>query len=384
MNTASLEDNLRLVRGGPEFFDCLREMIDNAEEELHLQTFIFADDSTGRPVLNALKAAAQRGVRVLVLVDGYGGALPAGVLEELRQAGVEARLFAPWLSWSSLHFGRRLHHKVVVADKRILLIGGINIANKYHGTAEAQAWLDFAVRFESPRIGREVAALCDRIYQRRHGIQRRSRIWDSCAMSGDVVTVLQNDWLLRKNQIYRSYLKNLAHARNEIIIVGTYFLPGRRLTRVLRQVGSKQVRVRLILAGMSDVKILRRATAYLYRSLLGNGVELFEWPHSVLHGKAAVADGRWATVGSFNLNQLSAYGSIEMNAEVISDQFGKTATNAFEEVIAQCNPVTLESLNLRENWRERLLNWASYQIMRISLQMLTFTSYRRIWTAVKG
>jgi cardiolipin synthase A/B len=369
---------VRLVRGGTDYFDQLEQIITSANRELHLQTYIFDEDETGQSVIAALKAAAARDVRVFVMLDAFGGSLSRTTIQGLEAAGVHIRVFAPWLSWHSLHLGRRLHHKIVVADGAVALIGGINIANKYRGSQSAVAWLDYAVRIESAEIAQPLADLCQALFAKRHYF-RRPQITAPAQEAGSAVTILVNDWLLKRNEIYRAYRRQIRNASREIIIVGTYFLPGRRLTYALKRAAKRGVRVQLILSGITDVPILRRATLYLYRQLLQRNLLLYEWPHSVLHGKAAVVDGAWTTIGSFNLNQLSTYGSIEMNVELHSADFAAIATAAFRKVIDECVPITLETLHMREGKLQQLFNWAAYHIVRTSLLLLPFTSYKRIW-----
>lgn len=378
--TAIAPARVRLVHGGTDYFAQLLEIVAQAQTELHLQTYIFDDDATGRAVMEALKAAAQRHVRVYVLIDAFGSsALPRATVDALSRAGVQLRIFAPWLSWNSLYLGRRLHHKVVVADAAVALIGGINISDKYHGTATERAWLDYAVRIESPAIASKLASLCKSLFTKRPTL-RRKRMTAAAEGIGDTVTILVNDWLLKKNQIYRAYRKAISGATSEVIIVGTYFLPGRRLTYALQKAAQRGVQVQLILSGTSDVPVVRRATNYLYNRLLRHGLLLYEWPLSVLHGKAAVVDRHWTTIGSFNLNPLSAYSSIEMNVAVQSPAFAAAATTAFEDVIAQCLPITAETLKARESIFQRLLNWSCYQLVRTGLLLLTFTSHKRLWS----
>ncbi|MFM2375996.1 MAG: hypothetical protein RLZZ165_1093 [Bacteroidota bacterium] len=108
-------------------------------------------------------------------------------------------------------------------------------------------------------------------------------------------------------------------------------------------------------------------------------MKLYEWPHSVLHGKAAVVDRRWTTIGSFNLNHLSAYGSIEMNVAVKSETFASVSAEAFEKAMAECDEITMETWKARRGWWQRILNWASYQLVQTGLSFLTFTSYKRFW-----
>lgn len=375
-------DRVALVHSGEDYFGRLLRLIGEAEAELHLQTYIFDDDATGRQVIGALKAAAQRQVAVYVLVDGFGsGGLGKAARAELTAAGVHVRIFSPWLSFNTLYLGRRLHHKVAVADGRVALVGGINIADKYHGTATDRAWLDFAVELDSPVLGQELARLCKSFYLRQSHRRRKRLLHDGGLGPGTSIKILQNDFLLRKNEVFTGYMRALRAARESAVIVGSYFLPGRRFARVLARAARRGVAVRLILAGISDVPMVRRATCHLYGRLLRQGIGLYEWNASVVHGKSAVFDGGCATVGSFNLNSLSAYGSVEMNVEVTSAEFGAVVAADLEAVIAQCEEVTLAKLQLREGWLERLRNWAAYRIMRLSMRVMTFLPSNRWWAS---
>ncbi len=377
-SSAKAEPRLTLVHGGTDYFEQLHRMIAEAQTELHVQTYIFDPDATGKAVVEALVAAAKRNVRVTLLVDAYGsGSLPKSMIETLQAAGVRIRLFGPWLSWQSLHLGRRLHHKVVVADGKFSLIGGINIADKYHGSATQRAWLDYAVKIESTEIGAQLNRLCDAHFEKRYEY-RRKHISDGNAEKH--VDILLNDWLLGKNEIQVSYWKAIRSAKSEMTIVGTYFLPGRRLSYSMRKAAQRGVEIKLILNGTSDVPIVRRATNYLYDRLLRNGLKLYEWPHSVLHGKAAVVDRKWTTIGSFNLNALSAYGSIEMNVAVESKNFAAVAAEAFEQAIAECLEITTTNLQPRQKWFQRLLNWTCYHLVVTGFSLLTFTAYKRFWS----
>jgi cardiolipin synthase A/B len=375
--TPQPEPKLTFVDGGTVFFEHLHRVIAEAATELHLQTYIFDPDDTGRAVVEALVAAAQRQVKVTVLIDAYGSAaLPKTVEDELASAGIKIRRFAPWFSWQSLHLGRRLHHKVVVADGKVSLIGGINIANKYRGTAADRAWLDYAVRIESTIVGQELSKLCQAHFDKKFSYSRK-RIRDGA--DGNRVTILINDWLLGKNEIQSAYRSAIRLAKQKLTIVGTYFLPGRMMSYSLRKAAQRGVEIKLILSGTSDVPIVQRATQYLYNRLLRHGLRLFEWPHSVLHGKAAIIDGRWTTIGSFNLNALSAYGSIEMNVGVESAAFAEASSQAFEAAIAECTEITSANLQTRQGWHQRLLNWICYHLVSTGFSLLTFTAYRRLW-----
>src|SRR5688572_17054216 len=124
-------NRVELVRGGKPYFDLLLKLIEEAQETIHLQVYIFDGDETGQQVADALIAAAKRKVAVFVLVDGYASrSLDRALIERVRAAGVCFRFFEPLFKSSNFYFGRRLHHKIMVADAQHALIAGINISNR--------------------------------------------------------------------------------------------------------------------------------------------------------------------------------------------------------------------------------------------------------------
>jgi len=373
-------EKIELVHSGSDFFDRLRYLIAHATSEVHLQTYIFENDATGKEVAKALKEAASRNVKVYVLLDGYGSSsLSAHFINDLIAHGINVRFFAPFFSMNSIYLGRRLHHKVAVADGEIALVGGINIADKYRGTQTEQPWLDYAVQIKDAGMATHLERLCKMIYSKksRESISvTKNRFRLSKGVSAHIV---QNDWLHRKNEIYDAYTNAIENAKKEITILGSYFFPGRRLSKALYGASRNGVKVKLILSGVSDVPLARRATNHLYTSLIKGNIELYEWKNSVLHGKVATVDQNWATVGSFNLNHLSAYGSIELNIELISKEFSTTMAASLEGVIAKCEKITVDTLKTRGNLFARILNWSVYRLVRILFRIATYVPYKRFF-----
>ena len=156
-------------------------------------------------------------------------------------------------------------------------------------------------------------------------------------------------------------------------------MPGRKLTKAIKRRAGKGIRIRLILAGVSDVPLIKRATSFLYAAFLRNNVELYEWNGSVLHGKAAVIDGHWATVGSFNLNHLSSYASIEMNVEVESEKFSQDFVIHLNEIIAKSERISLEDINIKHGIFSKFLNWISYRIVRVASILITYIPHKRLF-----
>ncbi len=375
----SLSDIL-IVYSGEDYFLRLQKIIANAQAEIHVQTYIFRNDTIGIKIANALKEAAYRNVKVYVLVDGFGSAsLTPQFINDLISHGIHFRVFSPFFSTNSLYLGRRLHHKIVVADGNVALIGGINIADKYLGSEIETPWLDYAVQIENAAIAEHLQQVCRNIYFKKKSPRRKIIKPTDHSSEGTVVSILQNDWLKKKNEISNAYTKSIRNAKQEIIIVGSYFLPGRKLTSVLKTASNKGVKIKLILSGISDIPLMRRATNYLYSSLLKHNIELYEWNKSVLHGKVLVVDKKWATVGSFNLNHLSSYGSIEMNVGIHSTGFSEMLTSHLNLIITQCEKITNETLKIRRGIFANIANWLAYRVMRIALIIVTYIPFRRFF-----
>ncbi|RYG23741.1 MAG: phospholipase, partial [Chitinophagaceae bacterium] len=157
-------NKIRLIRGGHEYFDLVIKLINNARDSVHLQTYIFENDTTGTSVAQALMNAAQKGVEVFLLLDGYASqGLPDEFIQQLKESGVHFRFFEPLFRSRSFYFGRRLHSKVLVTDARFAVVGGVNITDRYNDMPDQPAWLDFALFAEGP-VAVEACNLCRNVW----------------------------------------------------------------------------------------------------------------------------------------------------------------------------------------------------------------------------
>jgi cardiolipin synthase len=376
--TASPE-SVELVHSGTDYFSRLEHIIKNAKYEIHMQFYIFKNDSIGNKILDELKKAASRRIKIYILLDGYGSfSFSKEVIIDLKNLGINFRFFSPLFSPNSFYIGRRLHHKVMVADARVVLIGGINIADNYYGTPTKKPWLDYSVQVNDLKIAKALQLLCrDLFYKKRYLFKKKI---ESVFMRQQetVVNIIQNDWLKRKNEIYDAYINSFDNAQEEIIIVGSYFLPGRRMHNALKKAARNNVKIKLILSGISDIPLSKRATYHIYSTLLENTIELYEWNKTVLHGKAAVVDDYWSTIGSFNLNNLSTYGSLEMNVEITSAVFSSAYSKHLKDIISQCKRITPESLKKRNTIYSSFINWLSYWTARLILKVATYLPHKRL------
>ncbi len=374
----SSANTANLVRGGKDYFERLLQLIEKAEQVIHIQVYIFGDDKTGRMVADALKQAVQRKVNVYLLVDGYASqSLHKTFIQELKDAGIHFRFFEPLFKSSKFYFGRRLHHKIVVADARHALVGGLNIADRYNDLPKIPAWLDFAVETEGA-IAKQLHTLCWKTWngfmrKKEETIHLESTSAQIPESKRTDIRMRRNDWVRRQNQISASYVEMLRTAKSEVIILCSYFLPGKPIRKQIRRALKRGVAIKVIAAGVSDVVLAKEAERWLYDWMLRYGIELYEYEKTVLHGKLAVADDKWTTIGSYNVNNISAYASIELNLDIRNEAFTKHTRETLEKIIAEdCVLVTDEHHKRSRNIFKQLFRWFAYQFIRVVLFLFTF------------
>lgn len=364
-----------LVASGTPYFEHLLEIIDKAQQEIQFQVYIFDDDGTGRAVAVALKKAQDRGVKVFLAVDSYGSKeISPAFVADLKGHGIHFKVFSPLpRHFYAFRFGRRLHIKVVVADGAVALVGGINIADKYAGTADVLPWLDFAILVEGP-VCADLSNICARIYYEKYFGRLKSALPKKQPQPAGKVRsrFALNDWFRQKNQVSNNYSAAFRMSQSSISIMASYFLPGRKLRYVLKEAARRGVDIRLLLPNKSDVAIAKRATRFLYRWLLRNNIQIYEWDKSVLHGKMAVVDNKWVTIGSYNLNHLSKFSSIELNVEVMDAGFGASVQEQLSDLMAQSSFVNADTFELSRGVWYQFLDWVSYLLARWVMLLLFY------------
>lgn len=370
--TFHIAKDLRLLQSGPEFFEVLCLLIRQSKRKIHLHSYILDEDETGINVKNELIGAALNGVEISLLLDGYGSSkLSEKFILDLQEAGIKCRFFSKISLWYNLNLGRRLHHKIVVVDDEYALVGGINIANRYSGIDQDMAWLDYAIYIHSINCY-ELTNVCLALEEQRF-IKIRKRRSPLFNPEGPELKISfrQNDWLRKKVQIYYSYIQAIRKAEQHITIFGSYFLPGRKLRTELEKARKRGVDIRIVMAGKSDLPILLNASYYLYNWMHRFGIKIYEWNASVLHAKMAFVDDVWMTVGSFNLNRLSTYGSIELNVDIHSTEFVKKTRQQLEDIIQQC--MEIEAFAKRGIFLQ-VRDWLAYVLGRMTIQLVTYFS----------
>ena len=373
--TAFFDGNrIGLVKSGIEYFPELEKQLDAARREIHLETYIFEDDGTGRAIAAALVRAARRGVATHVMVDGFGSQdLDRALVREMTDAGVEflvyRRQISPWtLRRTRL---RRLHRKIAMIDARIAYVGGINIMDEV-ATPEGRVLprFDYAVRVEGPLVAaihREVKRLWNRVAAARVGARVASAdapdpVAQRCGSQRAAFVVRDN--IRHRRDIEQTYLEAISQARSEILIANAYFLPGLSFRRALFDAAGRGVRVILLLQGKAEYLLQHYATRALYGTFLDAGIELHEYQTSFMHAKVAVIDSRWSTVGSSNIDPFSLLLAREANVVIDDEAFARELRGHLAAAIAEGAAQVR-----RERWKDqpratRVLAWASYELVR--------------------
>lgn len=312
-----------LLKSGEAYFPALADAIARAKREVHLQTYIFADDSVGRGIARDLMSAARRGVAVRLLVDGFGSKafLESATRVALEDSGARLLVFRPWRGFMQLrpHRLRRMHRKLAVIDGKTAFIGGINIVDDFQQPRSEHRRLDYAIEVEGPLLEEVHEAACS-LWGRVSWSQfkRRWRPSERITPVTDIAGGVHASLLLRDNFKHRraiedEYLNAFETARSEIIIANAYFFPRRDFRDSLARAVQRGVRVMLLLQGKVEFWFQHYASRALYADLLRAGIEIHEYHRSYLHAKVAVIDGGWLTVGSSNIEPFSLLLAKEIN-----------------------------------------------------------------------
>ena len=390
---------IKLLKGGAEFFPELIRALDAARSHIQLETYIFDFYGAGALVAAALERAGRRGLRVWVVVDGVG---TPRLSDEWRvrfdEAGVVWRVYSPLGALGLLipNRWRRLHRKLCVIDGHLAFCGGINILDDshdpQHGTLNSPR-LDFAV-CASGALVQQVQEATTQLWWRMQAVRHVRQknfpeafssfraaglhlpwVHDAQMTQGQVwvarAGLLLRDNLLHRGHIEKAYRRAIGMARHEIVIANAYFLPGRKLRQALVHAAQRGVRVRLLLQGRYEYFMQYHAARPVYRQLLAAGVDIHEYTESFLHAKVAVIDAHhehpWATVGSSNLDPFSLLLAREANVVVADGAFAQQLQAALALAIDTGSERIVPSTLLTRSKIQRGMDWVAFGLMRLAL-----------------
>jgi cardiolipin synthase len=380
----SANNSIALLNSGAEFFPELILAFDAAHEEIWLETYIFALDETGEDIKAALERAARRGVQVRVITDwvGTGTAVSRRLTRELAASGAQHCSFNPWFKRGVV----RTHRKICVVDGRLAFLGGLNINNDFRADDDpdvilpAPRW-DFAVKIEGPlvlAIHREIEIQWARLHNTnlkarwerfKHARANRAAVAVTPALAALVI----RDNLRNRRTIQRTYLQALGQARKSAWLANPYFAPGRKLRVALASAASRGVQVTLLL-GVGQYRLQDAVAQSFYPKLLAAGVRIVEYRKTQLHGKVAVIDDDWATVGSSNYDGFSLFVNQEANIVVKDVEFAGALRRHIEAGVSEGVEIGLEEF-ANTPWYRRAWYGFAYLLYKSVLRMLTWGRY---------
>jgi cardiolipin synthase len=342
--------------------------------------YIFEPDKTGKIIQDLLIAAAKRGVKIYVVLDAYGSKNFNEIWQQnFIDEGIEIYFYSPIKFGNYLHMGMRLHHKIICVDGEFALVGGINISDNYSAYTLQTPWLDFALLAQG-KVVSDLLQICKQTLRTVGNYPKFKTKQEIQNEHKPIITrVLQNNWVQAKIGISHQYKQKIRKADHEIILFASYFIPSLSLKRLLKKAAKRGVNVQVILGSISDVELVKQATEYFYTDMLKAGIKLYEWNQSVLHAKVALIDSDWLSVGSYNLNHLSDFGSIECNLEVLDAAFCKSTNIKLTHLMTEgCESISLEKFEKRSNYFSKIIQAICYGLVRLSLGFMFLLQSRNV------
>lgn len=356
-------NRVSLLIDGPATLGAIRKAIESAQHNVHVETYIFADDEVGREFSDLLMARARDGIKVRVIYDAIGSVTtPAGFFARMRDAGVEVREFRPLdplhtpLPWK---INNRDHRKIVVVDGRIAFTGGINISSAYESSSSTrpgpdagrdQAWRDTHVELEGP-VAAQFQSLFFATWTRAGGSiddKQAQYFPPPQTMGSELVAAVATDADDKKeSRIYGTYFAAVQHCSQRLWLTNAYFAPNKEFREALIAAAQRGVDVRLIVPSFTDSGLILNASRNTFGELLAGGVHIFEQRYALLHAKTAVIDGALSMVGSANLDMRSFLHNNEVNAVIVGHDFASRLEAVFQRDLKDTRELDLQSWHKR-------------------------------------
>lgn len=356
-------NQLKLLVNGEQKFPEVFEALKQAKDHIHIEYYIYEDDETGRALASILMKKAKEGVEVRFIYDDFGSrGVRKKLVPEMKKAGVKAFPFYRVIFWILANrINYRNHRKIIVIDGKIGFVGGINVSDKYVNKKSKKKklfWRDTHLMIEGP------------------GILQLQRIflsdWNFCASDnqehnerffpkpqafplkkGKIVQIASSGPDSDTPIILFSLLQAINHAEEEILITTPYFIPSESILDALQVSAMGGVKVKLLVPGISDSKLVNAAARSYYDDLLAAGVEIYLYKKGFVHAKTLVTDRKLAVVGTANLDFRSLALNFEVNAIVYDKETACELADIFFEDIKYAEQINSEEW-LNRKWDKLL------------------------------
>jgi cardiolipin synthase len=350
------DNRLQIYGYGQELYDAMLEAIDEAQETIYLESFIWKNDEVGYAFKEHLARKAAEGVEVYVIFDGFGNLVvprsfktPSSFHPGIHVLQYQAiRRF--WHIFDPRHYGLD-HRKLLAVDGKISFIGGYNLGSLY-----ATSWRDTHLRICGPAaadIAQSFIDFWNRASAKKDMILRRYR-----RQFDPLITLWGNDALRLTFPIRDMYIENIDRAEHTILLTNAYFVPDHVLLDALKAAARRGVDVRILVPLVSNHIIADWVSHAYFAECLEAGIHILGYRHAMLHAKTCTIDGQWSTIGTANLDRLSSIGNFEINVEVFSPDLARQMEELFACDTADVVELTCEDWDHRSwliKFSERLL-----------------------------
>jgi cardiolipin synthase len=323
-----------LLADGQATYAAMFKVLQNAKDHINLESYIIEDDEVGRKFADLLLQKQAEGVQVNLIYDSLGSMnAPAAFFQRLRDGGIQVVEFNPLnpleakRKWGLTH---RDHRKILIADGKVAIMGGINISEVYSSSPFKRKkhekapihWRDTDIRIEGPAVA-ELQKLFFDTWLQQGGPELAGRnYFPELNEAGNALVRVVGSTPGETNRIpFIMYVSAITFAEHSIHMTNSYFIPDDQIVKALTDAAERGVDVKIILPGITDSQLALHAQRYHYAVLLKSGVKIYERNTSLLHAKTAVVDQVWSTVGSTNMDFLSLLNNDEVNAVILSKEF---------------------------------------------------------------
>ncbi|MBS0420470.1 MAG: phosphatidylserine/phosphatidylglycerophosphate/cardiolipin synthase family protein [Proteobacteria bacterium] len=356
-----------LLEAAGQYFERMIQAIDDARTRILLEMYLVESGALASRFVDAFERAAQRGVAVRLVLDGFGSlGFSKADRERLTAAGVELRIYNIVHLRKRLHNFLRDHRKLMVVDSAVAFVGGVGLTDQF-GVAgpSGTPWRDLVVEIHGPVVADWQEAFL-RTWRRSGGeLSLPPPSLDSIPGGARGRVVLSEAWW--RSELANAVARRLGTANKRAWIMSAYFVPSRRFRKALRRAARRGVDVRLVVPGsLTDHPIVRQAARRFYGKLLRNGVRIFEYQPRVLHGKMTICDD-WVSVGSSNLDRWSFKWNLEGNQEIEDAAFVNAAAAVFArdcELSVELDPMRWPQRAWVDRLQERFAGWLDERLDR--------------------
>ena len=337
MSPLTSGNSVKLLINGEQKFPEVIEAMKHAKHHIHLEYYIYEDDRIGNTIKDVLIQKAKDGIEVRMIYDDFGSSsIRKKLVNELRNGGVEAYPFN-LIRW--LYFANRLnyrnHRKIIIIDGDFGFVGGINVSDRYINTlheTERHFWRDTHLRIDGPAIlSLQHLFLCDWNFCSDQKMQHDKAYFHAAPLK-DInmsVQIAASGPDSPASTIKLSFLKAISLAKEEILLTTPYLIPGGSIMDALKVAALGGVKVRILVPGISDSRLVNSAAWSNYGELLKAFVEIYTYHKGFIHSKTMVIDGNISIVGTANMDHRSFDLNFEVNAIIYGTDFGEQLRKAF-------------------------------------------------------